>query len=76
MEKSRSRAACLRLNAWRSDHTNHEVPAPGDVVDAKYLYAFRESGSVYQPVYLGKRDDIPATECSVEQLKYKPEPAS
>jgi bifunctional non-homologous end joining protein LigD len=52
---------------------NHEVPAPGDVVDAKYLYAFRESGAVYQPVYLGKREDIPASECVVEQLKYKAE---
>ena len=55
---------------------NHEVPAPGDVVEIKYLYAFRESGAVYQPVYLGKRDDIPATECGVEQLKYKPDPVS
>lgn len=55
---------------------NHEVPAPGDVVEAKYLYAFRESGSVYQAVYLGKRDDIPAAECGVGQLKYKSEPAS
>ena len=55
---------------------NHEVPAPGDVVEIKYLCAHRQSGAVYQPVYLGKRHDIPATECGVEQLKYKPEPAS
>ena len=31
---------------------------------------------MYQPVYLGKRDDIPAIDCGVEQLKYKAEPAS
>ena len=55
---------------------NHEVPEPGDVVEIKYLYAPRQSGAVYQPVYLGKRDDIPATACGVEQLKYKPDPVS
>ena len=38
------------------------------------LYAYRESGSIYQPVYLGERDDIPATDCTTEQLKYKAEP--
>jgi bifunctional non-homologous end joining protein LigD len=50
---------------------NHEVPAMKDVVEVKYLYAFRESGSVYQPVYAGKRADIPRNECLVSQLKYK-----
>jgi bifunctional non-homologous end joining protein LigD len=50
---------------------NHAVPAKGSVVEVKYLYAFRESGSIYQPVYEGRRDDIPTTECVVEQLKYK-----
>ena len=53
---------------------NHDIPAVGDVVEVRYLYAFRESGSIYQPVYLGRRDDIPASECTVEQLKYKNEP--
>ena len=52
---------------------NHAVPAPGEVVEVKFLYAFRESGSIYQPVYVGKRCDIPATECGTDQLKYKPE---
>lgn len=50
---------------------NHEIPAKGDVVEVRYLYAFRESGSIYQPVYLGPRHDIPPNECVVEQLKYK-----
>ncbi|MEI6536590.1 MAG: WGR domain-containing protein [Verrucomicrobiaceae bacterium] len=50
---------------------NHAVPTKGDVVEVRYLYAFRESGSIYQPVYLGLRHDIPANECVVEQLKYK-----
>jgi bifunctional non-homologous end joining protein LigD len=50
---------------------NHEVPAKGEVCECQYLYCFRESGSIYQPVYLGKRCDIPATECTTDQLKYK-----
>ena len=36
-----------------------------------YLYAFRESGAIYQPLYCGHRDDIPHQECTVRQLKYK-----
>lgn len=50
---------------------NHEVPAKGSVVEVRYLYAHRQSGSIYQPVYLGPRTDIPATDCTVEQLKFK-----
>ncbi len=53
---------------------NHPMPAMKDVVEVKYLYAFRESGSVYQPVYGGKRDDIPRNECLTTQLKYKAGP--
>lgn len=66
---------------WREDQPagnvtippNHEIPATGQVVECCYLYAFRESGSIYQPVYLGSRDDITAEECSTAQLKYKAE---
>jgi bifunctional non-homologous end joining protein LigD len=54
---------------------NHEVPSKGSVVEVRYLYAFRESGCLYQPVYLGLRSDIAAWECTVEQLKYKAEAA-
>jgi len=53
---------------------NHEIPQTGQVVECRYLYAFRESGSIYQPVYLGIRDDIAAEECTIAQLKYKAEP--
>jgi len=52
---------------------NHPVPAKGAVVEVRYLYAFPESGSVYQPVYLGERDDIATSECTATQLKYKAE---
>jgi bifunctional non-homologous end joining protein LigD len=52
---------------------NHAIPHVGNVVEARYLYAYRESGSIYQPVYLGRRDDILPTDCVIEQLKYKSE---
>jgi bifunctional non-homologous end joining protein LigD len=55
---------------------NHEIPQMGTVVEVRYLYAFRESGSIYQPVYLGRRNDIPSGDCTIDQLKYKPESAA
>ena len=54
---------------------NHDIPSIGAVVEVKYLHAFKESGSIYQPVYLGVREDIRAEECTVNQLKYKAESA-
>ena len=53
---------------------NHEIPQTGQVVECRYLYTFRESGSIYQPVFLGIREDIPAEECTTAQLKYRAEP--
>jgi bifunctional non-homologous end joining protein LigD len=52
---------------------NHEIPAVASVVEVRYLYAFPESGCIYQPVYVGTREDIDPAECLVSQLKYKPE---
>jgi len=53
---------------------NHDVPQTGQVVECRYLYAYRESGCIYQPVYLGGRQDIRAEECTTAQLKYRAEP--
>jgi bifunctional non-homologous end joining protein LigD len=50
---------------------NHEIPKPRQIVECRYLYAFKESGCIYQPVYLGTRDDIPETDCTTAQLKFK-----
>lgn len=50
---------------------NHPVPTPGVVIEARYLYAYPESGSIYQPVYLGVRSDIGSDQCTVSQLKFK-----
>ena len=52
---------------------NHQIPRVGDVVDVRYLYAYRDSLALYQPVYLGPRDDVDAGECLVSQLKFKAE---
>ncbi|CAN5539784.1 hypothetical protein BH09VER1_BH09VER1_23940 [soil metagenome] len=52
---------------------NHDVPGVGEVVEVRYLYAFK-GGSLFQPVYLGQRDDVPILECLLSQLKFKAEP--
>ena len=50
---------------------NQPIPAPGDIVEVEYLYAY-PGGSLYQPVYHGKRSDVDTSACSMDQLKYKP----
>ena len=52
---------------------NHQLPAVGQVVEIRYLYVTAPGGSLYQPIYLGVRDDVPATDCTVERqrIKYK-----
>jgi len=49
------------------------IPQVGDVVEVRYLYAMPGSGSLFQPVYLGVRDDIMAAECTRDQLKFRRE---
>jgi bifunctional non-homologous end joining protein LigD len=49
---------------------NHLVPAVNQIVEVRYLYAY-PGGSLYQPVYLGKRDDVRFDACTVGQLKFK-----
>jgi len=51
---------------------NHSIPTAGQVVEIRYLYCFVESGVLFQPVYLGSRDDVDDTECLTSQLKFKP----
>jgi bifunctional non-homologous end joining protein LigD len=51
---------------------NYPLPKPGDVVEVRYLHAFR-GGSLYQPVYLGVRDDMDPADCLPGQIKFKPE---
>lgn len=51
---------------------NYPVPSAGDIVEVEYLYAYM-GGSLYQPVYKGKREDIDMRECVMGQLKFKPD---
>lgn len=51
---------------------NHAVPVAGDIVEVEYLYAYK-GGSLFQPVYHGKRADLDSNACTTGQLKYKPE---
>ena len=53
---------------------NHDIPEIGQVVEIRYLYVMRVGGSLYQPVYLGIRDDVGIADCTVEQqgIKYRP----
>jgi bifunctional non-homologous end joining protein LigD len=53
---------------------NHSIPKVGQVVEVRYLYVNAPGGALYQPIYLGERDDIDSSECTVEaqNLKYKP----
>ena len=50
---------------------NFNVPAVAEVVEVRYLYAFRESNALYQPMYIGPRKDVEQHECVLSQLKYK-----
>ena len=52
---------------------NHQIPRVGDVVEVRYLYAYRDSLALYQPVYLGPREDVDPGECLASQLKFKAE---
>ncbi|MEI6339826.1 MAG: WGR domain-containing protein [Verrucomicrobiota bacterium] len=53
---------------------NHVIPPDGSIVEVRYLYAMPGSGALFQPVYLGTRDDISAEECTRDQLKFRREP--
>lgn len=51
---------------------NKDIPTVGDVIEVRYLYAYK-GGSLYQPTFLEVRTDITPEECVIKQLKYKAE---
>jgi bifunctional non-homologous end joining protein LigD len=51
---------------------NHVVPEPGALVEVRYLYAY-DGGSLYQPVYLGRRTDLELADATLAQLKMRRE---
>jgi bifunctional non-homologous end joining protein LigD len=54
---------------------NQPVPPVGAVVEVRYLYAY-PGGSLYQPVYLGVRDDVTRAECGARHIKFKRDEAA
>jgi bifunctional non-homologous end joining protein LigD len=50
---------------------NHDLPAVGQVVEIRYLYVAGEDGSLYQPVYLGAREDVDASDCTFASQRLK-----
>lgn len=49
---------------------NYKMPIAGDLVEIKYMYAYRE-GSIYQPQYKGLRPDLTHQAAITSQLKYR-----
>lgn len=53
------------------------LPEPGALLEVRYLYAHRgelrgeQGGSLNQPVYLRRRDDLDSSAATVSQLKFK-----
>ena len=52
--------------------SNKVIPQAGALVEIRYLYAYK-GGSLYQPAYLGERDDLATEDCVLSQLKFKAE---
>jgi bifunctional non-homologous end joining protein LigD len=51
---------------------NKDVPAPGTIIEVRYLYAYRD-GCLIQPVYVGPRTDKPKADWYLT-LQFKEEP--
>jgi len=47
---------------------NHAVPEVGALVEVRFLYRFA-TGSLFQPVYLGVRDDIETSAATLSQIR-------
>ncbi len=50
--------------------SNKAIPSAGALVEIRYLYAYK-GGSLFQPAFLGERDDLEPDACTLSQLKFK-----
>lgn len=52
----------------------HVKPPINSLVEVKFLYAYK-GGCLYQPAYIGPRDDVDYNECSfvAQKIKFKPD---
>ena len=55
---------------------NHSIPAIGQGVEIRYLYVTGVGGSLYQPIYLGVRDDVRVEDCTAERQRIQYRPAA
>lgn len=63
----------LRVNVGSvTVYPNQEIPKIGQVLEVKYLYAYK-NGSLFQPILKEVRNDVNVDECQLSQLKYKRE---
>lgn len=51
---------------------NKSIPDENSVIEVRYLYAYPNGGSLFQPIFKEDRNDVDQHECLTEQLKYKP----
>jgi bifunctional non-homologous end joining protein LigD len=47
------------------------MPAEGEIIEVKYLYAFAVSYALFQPVFKATREDQDDADCVVSQLQFK-----
>jgi bifunctional non-homologous end joining protein LigD len=51
---------------------NFAIPSVGAIAEVRYLYAYPgDGGCLYQPVYLGERQDVEPSDCRVDELQFK-----
>lgn len=46
------------------------IPKEGDIIEVRYLYAFK-GGALFQTTFIGPRNDVQLSECTMDQLKFK-----
>lgn len=52
--------------------SNKEIPEVNSFIEVRYLYAYK-GGSLFQPTFLFKRNDVDETDAQICQLSYKQE---
>ncbi len=59
-----------RVDLGHCSALGKRMPQAGDVVEIRYLYCYKK-GKLAQAVFLGVRDDVDHSECTIKQLKFK-----
>ena len=51
---------------------NTHIPSVGDIIEVKYLYAFK-GGALFTASFLKHRNDVDDTDCDISRLIFKPD---